>query len=513
MLPDYRVRQRDYLLEISRALTEELNLDKLLKRVLNISIEMLAGQAGFIALHEKSRGWVIAVEQSLPEALYRYLEDWIARLSTEKDPDQIQIHEINRFLKDISMGMINGVGLQLIAQDEVIGLIYIFRNYPGIFSPNDRILLSSFANQAAIVVRNARLYTQTITEKRRMDALLDSAADGILIVTQNHIIERANPAFARLFGIDKKDIEGRAHDEIISWAKTTHGAPLEMAEADGWPLEPNAQLYVEGDLIRPFGKPTVPVGITYAPLLTHEGALINIIATIRDITRFRQADELKSTFISEISHELKTPVALIKGYASTLRREDAHWDRNVIVESLAVIEEEADRLTELIENLLDASRLQAGGFEMKKSEVSLFQVAKSAVGRFSKYLESHTFIISIPENLPLVMCDEIRIEQVFTNLISNAIKYSPSGEIRLHGSARPNEIVICVSDQGPGIDPNDIPFIFERFYRSPDASKNTKGTGLGLYLSRAIIESHSGRMWVDTNNEVGAKICFSIPRR
>ena len=136
---------------------------------------------------------------------------------------------------------------------------------------------------------------------------------------------------------------------------------MEEAVAGGWPLTAHAHLYVEGDLKIGISNLKLPVGITYAPLVSSENILLNIIATIRDITRFRQAEELKSTFISIISHELKTPVALIKGYVSTLRREDARWDRSIVQESLSVIEEEADRLGSLIENMLDASRLQAGG--------------------------------------------------------------------------------------------------------------------------------------------------------
>lgn len=512
MLPDARVRQRDYLLEISRALTGELNLSKLLTMILNISVEMLAGHAGFIALLEPPKGWSIAVSQSLPDALLRYLDNWIQNIPEDSDPGQMQISEITRFLNDVSMGLLSGVGLPLVAQDEVIGLIYIFRNYPGIFSSNDRSLLSSFANQAAIVVRNARLYTETMTEKMRMDALLDSAADGMLILTPDHKIERTNPAFARMYGANQVEIIGKKHADILQWHKPPHGTTLEAAEADGWPLSAQAQLYVEGDLVRPNGKQPLPIGITYAPLLSREGALINIIATVRDITRFRQADELKSIFISEVSHELKTPVALIKGYASTLRREDAHWERSVVNESLAVIEDEADRLTELIENLLDATRLQAGAFELKRSEISLHHVAERMASRFRVQTQDHHILNDISLEFPIILADETRIEQVFYNLISNAIKYSPNGEIRIQGTIRPQEVVICVTDQGPGIAPSDLPFVFERFYRSPDTSRNAKGTGLGLFLSRAIIEAHGGHMWVDPANEKGARICFSLPR-
>jgi signal transduction histidine kinase len=287
---------------------------------------------------------------------------------------------------------------------------------------------------------------------------------------------------------------------------------LEQAEAGGWPLTPNATLYVEGDLQRASGI-SLPVGITYAPLVSHEGNLLNIIATVRDITRFREAEELKSTFISVISHELKTPVALIKGYVGTLRREDANWDREIVKDSLAVIEEEADRLTGLIENLLDASRLQAGGLSISPSDVSLKAVAERIAKRFQTQSSIHTINVDFPDNFPIVTGDETRLEQVLSNLISNGIKYSPQGgEIRITGQVRPTQVIICVSDDGPGVAPEDIPHIFDRFYRSSNAKRTTKGAGLGLYLARAVIEAHGGRIWVDPRPGNGARICFSIPR-
>ena len=127
--------------------------------------------------------------------------------------------------------------------------------------------------------------------------------------------------------------------------------------------------------------------------MDREGRLVNVIASVRDITKFREAEELKSTFISIISHELKTPVSLIKGYAGTLRREDARWDPATIQDSLAVIEEESDRLTELIENLLDASRLQAGALRLNRLEVPVDVVAARLAERFRVQSPEHTFVV------------------------------------------------------------------------------------------------------------------------
>lgn len=509
MLPDFRVRQRDYLLEIARLLTQELDLEKLLERILRVSIEMLAGQAGLIALKEQE-GWRVAAAHKIQPAFLSYLEPLLG----EEKVRELDVRELNRMLQDLtytaSLGLLNGTGLPLAAHGQVIGVIFIFRNYPDLFTHNDRILLQSFADQAAVAVYNAQLYGQVSYEKRRMDALLDSAADGILILNADHSVERCNTAFEKIINQKRDQIVGKNHDEIIQWAGEPQGTTLEDAESGGWPLTPNATLYVEGDLKRPL-PPPLAVGVTYAPLLSEEGKLRNIIVSVRDITHFRAAEEIKSTFISIVSHELRTPVALIKGYASTLRRDDAKWDKAVIRDSLSVIEEEADHLSRMIDDLLDASRLQAGGLSLNRADVSLPELAGRIVQRFSTQSREHTILADFPKRFPIIVADETRLEQVLANLVSNAMKYAPKGEIRISGSVRPEQVVICVSDEGPGIDAKDLPHIFDRFYRSTDAVKQTKGAGLGLYLARAIVEAHGGRIWADQPDS-GARICFSLPR-
>src|SRR3990172_7366146 len=300
MLPDFRVRQRDYLLEISRALTQELDLEKLLARILKIAIEMLAGQAGLIALKEQD-GWRVATAHGIAPAFLSYLTPLLA----EEKVRELDVDELNRMLKNLtytaSKGLLNGVGLPLSAHGQLIGVIFIFRNYPDLFSPNDRRLLQSFADQAAIAVYNAQLYGQVTYEKQRLDALLDSAADGILILNADHTIERVNESFEKIIGKTRSDLVGKPHDDVICWARDPQGITLENAERGGWPLTPHATLYVEGDLKRT-DLPPLPVGVTYAPFLSNEGKLRNIVASVRDITHFRTAEEIKSTFISIVSH-------------------------------------------------------------------------------------------------------------------------------------------------------------------------------------------------------------------
>lgn len=508
MLPDFRIRQRDYLLEITRAITQELDLQKVLKRILKISIEMLAGQAGLIALRDGGK-WQVVSAHGIPAAFLRYLEPLL-----DENTQDLDLEELNLMLKKLtytaSQGLLNGTAIPLNTHHEMIGVIFIFRSYQDSFTNNDRQLLQTFADQAAIAVFNAKLYSQVIIEKQRLDALIDSAADGIVILNPDHSIERVNDAFERIFGMPDDELRGKQHDEVIQWVKKPDGITLELAEASGWPFVNTVNLYVEGDLKRP-DPPHVPVGITYAPLLTSEKRLRNIIVTVRDITHFRNADEMKATFISIVSHELRTPVALIKGYASTLRRDDAIWDKAIIQDSLSVIEDEADHLTHMINDLLDASRLQAGGLTLTRTDLSIKLMAESLSSRFQVQTKIHKITTDFPEDFPVILADETRISQVLKNLISNAIKYSNDGNITISGRKQADNIVITVTDTGPGIDPNDMPHIFDRFYRSDKAARKTKGAGLGLYLARAIIEAHGGRIWINQQERQGASISFSLP--
>jgi PAS domain S-box-containing protein len=514
MLPDFRVRQRDYLLEISRALTEELDLEKVLERIVKLAAELLASSAGLIALREHE-GWRIASTYGINTNFLKYLDPLLADIPDQGEPAGFDIPEISRRLRRItqaaSMGLLTGVGLPMVAREEVVGVIFIFRSYRGRFSRDDRALLSAFASQAAIAVSNARLYSQVSDQISHLDGVLESAADGIFILDPGFSFTRFNRACARLTGFSADSVLGREHAEVIRWQERKPGLSLEEASAGGWPLSSSASLYVEGELLRQDGN-AISVGITYAPTYADDGRLLSVVANVRDISRFREAEELKSTFISIISHELRTPLALIKGYVGTLRRDDADWDPAVVQDSLAVIEEESDRLGSLIDDLLEASQLQSGALSLNISDVDFPRLCVEIAERFQTQSEAHNFEVSFDEDFPIVQGDEERLTQVVTNLLSNSVKYSPDGgTIRISGRPRGKQVVVCVRDEGPGISPADRERIFERFYRAASMSTSTKGAGLGLFLAKSVVDAHEGQIWVDEKVDRGARICFSLP--
>jgi signal transduction histidine kinase len=241
---------------------------------------------------------------------------------------------------------------------------------------------------------------------------------------------------------------------------------------------------------------------------------MNGILTMRDITRERQQEEQRSTFISVISHELQTPIAIIKGYASTLARVDAQFDQSTVRSRLNAIEEEADRLNKLVSNLLYASRIQAGGLNMDIAPLDLEKLIEGVTRRLQAKNPDVTVSVEVPSNLPSVMADRDRIEEVLQNLLDNAVKYSPRQRtIAINARATGEEVIVSVSDVGMGISLREQERIFDRFQRVGDPlTQTTPGAGLGLYICRAIVEAHGGHIWVESTLHQGSTFSFSLPR-
>jgi PAS domain S-box-containing protein len=524
-MQDYQLRQRDYLLEISRAMTSRLDLPSLLELTLRSTVELLRGQAGLIVLRSGDGGTdrlQVRASYGLPTGLVRFFEPLWADLPgirASRDPlSRWRIPDL-----DMRLGMVAAaaglalsqvVALPLVIEEELLGAIYIFRIGGGAFSASDRALLADFAHQAAIAVRNAELYQQVSEERQALSAIIDNSAEGIMILDAWGRIQVFNRALARMTGWDPEQALGRPAAEVLALRdRQGEGIPLPQPPARR-ATAAEARAYVEGDVVRR-GGPPVSVGATSTPLYDDEGRLARVILNLVDITRFRQTEELKSTFVSVVSHELKTPVALIKGYAETLRREDANWDKDTVQDSLGVIAEEADHLTHLIDNLLEASRIQAGGLKLQPTDVPLARLAEKVVDGFRTQTDAHTFDLDFPPEFPPVWGDPERLQEVLSNLVSNAIKYSPEGgTIWVGGRIDQTGVTVYVADQGIGIPAEEQARIFDRFHRVESGlHRRTEGTGLGLYLVKAIIEAHGGRVWVESAPGRGSIFMFTLPRK
>lgn len=234
---------------------------------------------------------------------------------------------------------------------------------------------------------------------------------------------------------------------------------------------------------------------------------------LRDVTRERTADAMKSQLLATVSHELRTPLASIKGFATTLLRQDVQWDEATQHDFLRIIEEDADRLTEIIDNLLDMSQIEAGALRIAKEPAQLRQLIRDVTDEMRMRTEAHYFVVDLPADLPRVQIDPRRIRQVLTNLIGNAIKYAKKGQITVACEVEDDHVTVSVSDQGEGIPPEYRGKIFERFFQVDNSStRRVGGSGLGLAISRSIVEAHDGKIWVESTAGQGSTFRFTLPR-
>jgi signal transduction histidine kinase len=236
----------------------------------------------------------------------------------------------------------------------------------------------------------------------------------------------------------------------------------------------------------------------------------HLVERIANLEAVRRLQQMQENFIATISHEICTPLGFIKGYATTLLREDIDWDETTRKEFLTIIDEESDRLRELIDNMLDSSRLQTGTLQMRFQQIHLNELLAEVCARVtSRYrgLELHCE----PCERVIIQVDPLRIVQVLDNLINNAVKYAPGSAILVSLQAADQRCEITIRDQGPGISAEHLEHLFERFYRVPDSINKAHGTGLGLYICREIIVAHGGEITVESKLGEGTEFHIYLP--
>jgi PAS domain S-box-containing protein len=256
------------------------------------------------------------------------------------------------------------------------------------------------------------------------------------------------------------------------------------------------------------------------------GQVVNTISIQKDITELKESqakalqvetltslNQAKSRLLSDVAHEMRTPLQSIKGFIETLIEPDVKWSVSEQQDFLVEANKETDVLIQLVKDLLDMSRIESGKMRLDRQKYPLPDILESIKARLSVLAQHHTLVLDIPPELPDIYVDRIRVAQVITNLVENAGKFSPpGGKITIAARPQDHNLVISVQDAGIGMTPEDIDKIFDRFYRSEQAvSRKTPGNGLGLSICRGIVEAHGGKIWVDSIIDQGSTFSFSIP--
>lgn len=236
---------------------------------------------------------------------------------------------------------------------------------------------------------------------------------------------------------------------------------------------------------------------------------------LQAIRAFGEANRLKAELLSTLAHEMRTPLTSIKGYSTALLMEEAHFDLGTQREFLQIIDEECDTLQDLIHDLLESSVIDAGLLKLEPQPILLHRLVREVVHDFAHRSRSHRFVVDIPENFPIVEADPLRVMQVLRNLLDNSVKYSPQGGlIVVRGEALLKEVVVSVADQGVGLAPEHLNRLFEKYFRVKSGiGPNVIGSGLGLPISRTIIERHGGRIWAESKVGEGTTLYFTLPQQ
>ncbi len=252
-------------------------------------------------------------------------------------------------------------------------------------------------------------------------------------------------------------------------------------------------------------------------------ALAGLIATAIDRVRLQdearevraldEANRLKGELLSILAHEMRTPLASIKGYSTALLLEDTKWEPEKQREFLEIIDTECDNLSEIVRDLLESSIIDAGLLEIEKEAVLLPRLAQQAMRDIGRRTKIHRFLVTFPDDFPIVEADPERIRQVLHNILDNAVKYSPDGGlIVVRGEVGQSEVTISVADQGVGIAPEDLNRLFDKYFRVKSRSRRpVPGTGLGLPIAQTIVQKHGGRIWAESQLGKGTTLYFSLP--
>ncbi len=392
----------------------------------------------------------------------------------------------------------------------------------------------AYGNELNAVYAIARIVAETFDTEAGLDAVFRLARtififDTVALYLQYDESDEFEPIYARALG------RGRSKEAELAWgepaaAEAFRARQTVLRKEDSGPIVQERDrrrdylglpLLVGGRCVGSlvfgrFGGPSYPPEhIRLAEFVAwHVGQLLEnrrLSRRIASLEAQRELARMQDEFISTISHELRTPLGFIKGYVTTLLREDIQWEESKRQEFLRIIDDEADRLRELIDNLLDSSRLESGTLSMTLEPSRLPPIIRDAVQRVYSAHPDMQIGVDIPkEKLPILRLDSTRIAQVLDNFLNNARKYAPGSPVEVRVRRHERNIVVEVEDQGPGIAPEHLSHLFERFYRVTN-DHSIRGTGLGLYISRKIVEAHGGEVGVESELGKGSRFYFTLP--
>ena len=532
------------LYRIMRELSSSLELERLLNRTLVLINTALTAEQGYILIRDSGTTLVYRAvvgrtphdAEGQPLALprlgewVRYREDQglIGRLMSR--PNSVLINDLGttpqwEILPEQSNWQRSVLAAPLLSGEETRGCILLFHRDADHFSHDHQRMLEAIASQIAVTVSSIEIFDLLSESADRLgtmlrlqqleaaksQAILEGVADGVLVTDAGGRITLFNPAAERILRISRQEVEGMSESELpglfgltgTTWTELAH----RWAEGQGDSvLQPLYEERIE------YERRVVSVRI--APVFRQD-VFEGTVSVFRDITRDVEVDRMKSEFVSTVSHELRTPMTSIKGYIDLLYDGMAGPLSEPQLKFLRTVKDNTDRLTLLVNSLLDISRLDTGMIKLTLEPIAPLDVIGHVISTLMPKVEAKgqdLRVLAEPPQ-PMVRADPTRVVQILTNLVDNAVKYTPSGgQISIDARQVDGFLHIQVQDDGMGISEQDQEKLFSRFFRAESALlSGAGGAGLGLHITRSLVDLHGGEIWVESRPEQGSTFTFSLP--
>ncbi len=455
-------------------------------------------------------------------------------------PDELSITQEQDMIGGTEIGSF--LNIPLTVENRIIGMLSLFDERVGTFDSELLKLTTMIADYAGVALENVRLreretalWKQAEIGRQRLELIISSMAEGLLITNERGGITLLNLSAKHLLAQARVDLKQETPLRELAVSSNVSWLPR-LVEIIDQAL--TGEIVMNQELIAGEADESVPLTLSISAAPLHDTSRsqsrpVGVVAVLNDVTANKQIEKLKDEFVSIVSHELRSPLTAIKGYTQHLIRRIDRRLRKTLQEhlqqgkaittadlpesydlrSLSIVQSQADHLERLVNDLLDLSRVQWGKLHLHFSSFYLVDVLRDSVRSAQASAEQHTVYLDIATQDTSIVADKMRLSQVIGNILDNAIKYSPhGGQVMVKLEKQNDEYLVSITDQGIGISPEYLDHIFERFYRVRNtASLQYSGIGLGLYVTKAIVEGHGGRIWVTNNEGLGCTFSFTVP--
>ena len=490
-----RLKEFETLALIGRTVTALLEIDTVLTTVVEEAVKLTGAEEGSLLLLDEDSGELYMrasqnFDEDFANTFRLHVRDSLAGqvmatgepvLLDERSPQKIKTAYLVHSL----------IYVPLQVRGKTIGILGVDNRKAGrVLCQEDVMVMMAMADYAAIAIENAQLYNKTEAERSKLETILTQTENGVIVVDNENRLLLINHAAKEFFDV-RGDYIGRSIVEAFD-----EPLLLELLRLPGSSPRREEITLANGQVLSLHRTPIRGVG---------QSILID------DITHLKELDRIKTEFVTTVSHDLRSPLTAILGYIELIDKVGPLTEQQR--EFVRRAQLSVTQISGLVSDLLDLGRIEAG-LDTRKEETLISVLARYALQGLASMAKEKkiTLQVELQERLPLIYGDPVRIRQVIANLLENALKYTPSGgRVLLKAHEEDDQIIMSVSDTGPGIPPGDLPYLFDKFFRASNVPEEARGTGLGLSIVKSIVEQHNGRIWAESELGKGATFTVVLP--